>query len=85
MFGFDFAGAVVELVCDVCALGGDVADLADEGDGGDFGGVDLVGRFGVGLVGVEGLFDGYRAESGVVVVCLLGSGLVMRMRGKGEE
>lgn len=71
MLGFDLARAVVDLVCDVCALRADVAYLSDEADAGDFGGVDLVGRFRVGLHCVQSLFDGYGAEGGVGVVGLL--------------
>lgn len=70
MLRFDLACAVVDLVCDVCALGADVAHLADEADAGDFGRVDLIRRFGVWLDCVECLFDGYGAEGLVGVVGL---------------
>lgn len=62
MFYFDRAGAVVEFVCDVGGLGGDVPDLSDECDLLDFDVVDF--EFGVGmrLCGVEDLFDRAGAE-----------------------
>jgi hypothetical protein len=65
LFGFDFAGAVVEFVCYVCALCGDVADLADTVDGSDVCAIDLERCFGVCLGCVEDLFDGYWSEGWV--------------------
>ena len=57
LFGFDFAGAVVDFVRYICALCGDVADLADTVDRSDICAVDLEGGFGVCLGSVEDLFD----------------------------
>lgn len=65
LFGFDFAGAVVEFVRYVCALCGDVTDLANAVDGSDVCTVDLEGCFGVCLGCFEDLFDGYWSEGWV--------------------
>lgn len=57
---FDSAGAIVQLVCDVCCLLADVANLTDESDSGELGAVD--GKvFRVGLLCFEQLLDGDRA------------------------
>lgn len=70
LFDFDLAGAIIDLVGDVCGLRADVADLADEGDGGGVGAVDLVVCFRVWLRGVEGLLDCDGTKGGVVEVAL---------------
>lgn len=62
MFYFDRAGAVVEFVCDVGGLGGNVTDLSDECDLLDFNVVDFELGVGMRLCGVEDLFDGAGAE-----------------------
>jgi hypothetical protein len=68
---FDFACAVVDFVCDVCALGADVADLTHEEDVGYVGAVDLEWGFGVRLRGVEDLLHCHRAEGLVVPIASL--------------
>jgi hypothetical protein len=64
----DVAGAVVNLVGDVCCLGLDAADLTDEGYLGDGDAVDGEAGAGIGFFGFDELFDGYGAEG---VVCEL--------------
>ena len=71
LLDFDFAGSIVDLVCDVCGLRGNVADLADEADACCVGAIDLVVCFWVGLGRIECLFDCYRTESIVVYIALI--------------
>lgn len=71
MLDFDLAGAVGDLVCDVCGLRADIEHLAYERDAGRVGAVNLVVRLGVGLGGVEGLFDCNRSKGVVVGVATL--------------
>lgn len=71
LLDFDFAGAVGDLVCDVCGLRADIEHLAYEHDAGRVCAVYLVVRLWVGLGGVEGLFDCNRPEGVVVGIATL--------------